>query len=83
MSSVHLFPVYDHFAAYLVEKATPREILAYQVPKAAQDRARELLERSGSGTLTPDEKTELEQMLQVDRFISVLKALAQEALNKS
>lgn len=82
MTSTHLSPVYDDFAAYLVEKASPADILAYEIPESAQERARELLERSNAGELTPGEAAEVEQMLQIDRLISVLKARALEALNR-
>lgn len=78
-----LAPAYDDLLTFLVEKATPQEILAYTASGAAQERADDLLERSSAGTLTPEETTELEQMLQVDRLVSVLKARALEALSKS
>jgi hypothetical protein len=80
-SSYHS-PLYDAFLDYLVQKATPHEILAFQLPESAQERADELLERNNKGTLTPEEEVELQQMLQADHLISVLKARALEAINR-
>lgn len=76
-------PIYNDLLDYLIEKATPAEILAFQPSADAQARAELLLEHSSEGTLTPDERAELDQMLQVDRLVSVLKARAQAALNRS
>ncbi len=76
-------PIYDDLLDYLVEKATPAEILAFEPSQRAQARAETLLERSSEGTLLPDERAELEQMLQMDRLVSVLKARALSALKKS
>ncbi len=73
-------PVYDDFLDYVIEKATPAEILAFQPSAEALARAEALLERSSEGVLTPDERAELEQMLQMDRLVSVLKARALAAL---
>ena len=76
-------PIYDDLLDYLVAKATPAEILAFEPSQRAQVRAELLLERSSEGALTVEERAELEQMLQMDRLVSVLKARALAALNKS
>ena len=76
-------PIYDNFLDYLIEKATPAEILAFRPSAEAQERAQTLLDRSSEGTLTPEERAELDQMLQMDRLVSVLKARALAALQKS
>jgi hypothetical protein len=66
--------VYDELVEYLATKATPQEILNFQISEAAQARAEELLERNSDNTLTPDERLELEQMRYFDRKVSLLKA---------
>ncbi|MEO8397512.1 MAG: hypothetical protein ABI700_31230 [Chloroflexota bacterium] len=76
-------PIYDDFLDYLIEKATPTEILAFQPSPKALERAEILLDHSTEGTLTPDERAELDQMLQMDRLVSVLKARALATLKKS
>ncbi len=74
--STHLAPVYDYFLDFLVEKATPREILAFTIPASETKRARALLDQQDAGTLTPEEEGELEQMQRVDLLVSALKAKA-------
>jgi hypothetical protein len=66
-----------------VEKATPQEILAFEIPDAERQRAIGLLEKQDEGTLTPEEMMELEQMQRTDRFISSLKAKALVAFSKT
>jgi hypothetical protein len=62
-------PVYDDFLDYLVEKATPTEILAFQPSPQALERAEILLDRNNDGELTAEERAELDQMLQMDRLV--------------
>ncbi len=83
MATVYLLPLYDEFLDYLIEKASSAEILAFQASEAAQDYAEELLELNNEGTLTPEEKYQLNQMLQFERMMSVLKAKALAALDQS
>jgi hypothetical protein len=82
-AAMTLSPVYDDLLDFLIAKATPEEILAFQPSQAAEARAIELLERSSVGDLTMEEIQELEQMRQVDRLVSVLKARALETLSRS
>ena len=82
MDTPNLSPIYEELLDYLVEKATPEEILNFSVSEAAQRRATELSERNNAGTLSSSERQELEQMMELDRFVSVLKAKAILALSK-
>ena len=79
----NIAPIYDDFLNYLVEKATPAEILAFRPSSKALARAEILLDRSSEGVLTLDERAELDQMLQMDRLVSVLKARALAASHQS
>lgn len=81
MVAARLSPVYDDLLEYLVKKASPKEILAYQPSEAAKARAIELIEKSSAGELSAEERTELAQMRQIDSFVSVLKARALEAIH--
>ena len=82
MAAIHLSPVYNAFVDFVVQKATPNEVLAFKLPASTKRRAIELLERSNAGTLTPEEALELEQMQQIDRLVSVLKARALETAGR-
>lgn len=72
--------VYDNLLSFLVEKATPEEILAYTVPEAVATRAIELMERNNEGLLTEGEAAELEDMRRADKLISLLKARSLDLL---
>ena len=80
MASSSFAPVHDHFLNYLVEKATPQEILAYEIPESAKERTIELLDKQDEGTLTPEEAEELEQIAQMDLLLTALHAKALRAL---
>jgi hypothetical protein len=79
--TTHVAAVYDYLLEFLVEKATPQEILAFEIPELDRQHALELLERQDAGTLTADEAVELEQMQRIDRLVSALKAKALAAFN--
>lgn len=83
MAVANLPSIYDAFLDYLVEKASPQEILAFKVTEAAEQRMTDLLEHQNAGLLTPEETIELEHMLRFDSLVSVLKAKALEALSHS
>lgn len=76
-------PIYDDLLDFLARSITPEEMLAYRPSDLAQQRAEELLEKNSAGILTSAENAELQQMLQVDRMVSVLKARALESLSQS
>lgn len=76
-------PAHDSMLDFLVEKATPREILAFQIPDAERERTLELLDKQNEGTLTPEEEAELEAIRQMDLFYMALRAKALRALRTS
>jgi hypothetical protein len=82
MVKPQLAPVYDDLIDFLIKKATPHEIIAFQASAEAKARAEYLLERNSAGKLSPEESSELQQMYQLDLFVSVLKVRALEALSK-
>ncbi len=76
-------PVYQELVDYLAQNATPEQILAFKVSVAMQKRADELIERNSEGELTSEEANELQQMLQFDRMVSLLKARAARTLQST
>ena len=80
---MHVLAVYDYCLSFLVEKVTPQEILAFEIPGSERQRAIALLNRQDDGLLTSKEVTELEQMQRIDRLPSVLKAKVLEAVSQS
>lgn len=82
MAVAQIPPIYDELLDYLLEKATPEEILAFKASEKADERAADLLDRNNAGIVTPAEALELEQMLYFDRKISILKAKAAATLKR-
>jgi len=82
MTAVNMLPLYDELLDYLVDKATPQEILAFKASPGAQAYAQNLLERQSEGRLSPQEAQILGQMEQVERLMSVLKAKALRSLHR-
>ncbi len=79
MATTHLPPLYDEFLDFLIEKASPEQILAFKASPEAREQAQLFLERNSAGTLTPDEQRTLEQMAQFERMMALLKAKALKA----
>ena len=67
---------YDQFLEYLAQKVTPDDILAFQAPQEQQERLNELTEKNKSDTLTPEERTELDEILAFNRLMTLLKTRA-------
>ncbi|MCA0456788.1 MAG: hypothetical protein LCI00_22640 [Chloroflexi bacterium] len=82
MTTIFL-PVYDKLLDFLVEKATPAEILSFQVSDEEKELAQDLVERKSAGLLTSSEEGMLEQMAEFDLLVTILKAKAQKAYQQS
>ena len=82
MVSIAISPAYNDLLQFLVERASPDQILAYKVSPEIQARADDLLERLKADQLTPEEAEELEQMREFELMIRALKAQALAASKK-
>ena len=82
MASGQLAPIFEELLDFLVEKATPQELLTFRASEAAQQRANDLTEKNKSGTLSAAERLELEQMLEFDLLVTALKARAARVLKQ-
>jgi hypothetical protein len=83
MISQPLLPTFERFLDRIVEKMTPEEILAFEVSEDEQDYVQELVEHNSEGTLTPEEKSHLDQMVEFDLLVGVLKAKALKVMRQS
>jgi hypothetical protein len=81
MATTQFHPAHDSMLDFLVERATPQEILAYEISEAERERALELLNKQEEGTLTPDEETELDAIEQMELLYMTLRAKALKALH--
>jgi hypothetical protein len=58
---------------FLARQPTAEEIIGFRPMEASERRIQELLTRNRVNTLTQEEEAELDEMCEVDRFISLLK----------
>ena len=83
MATMDIVSVYDEFLEYLAQKASAEEVIAFKASPTAQQRADELTERNKDGSISEQERLELEQMLHFNRLVSRLKAKAVRAINEA
>jgi hypothetical protein len=60
--------------SFLARRPGADEIVEFRPSEQVTARAQELLRRNGQGPLTPQEEAELDEMCEVDRFVSLIKA---------
>jgi len=82
MVTLKFLPVTDTFLNFLLEKATPEEILAFQVSEEEKEYAQELIERKSEGILTPEEAEQLDQITEFNSLVMVLKSRAMKAVDQ-
>ncbi|MEO1288946.1 MAG: hypothetical protein AAFV93_14360 [Chloroflexota bacterium] len=75
--------ILEEFYTMLVTKMTPQDILDFKVSDDAQMRIHYLLDKNSAGTLTAEERIELERSVQVEQFFGVLKAKALKTQSKA
>jgi hypothetical protein len=65
---------------FLLTSPSPQAIIDFHASPDAQERLRDLLEANRQGTLTPEERAELEEASQLNHFVMLLKAKAHKAV---
>lgn len=73
----------ERFMDLLIEKMTPQVILGFHASEEEVERVQELIERNNAGTITPEEAAQLDQIVQFELFMTVLKTRAMKALKAS
>lgn len=68
---------------FLASTPTPKEIIAFHASESLQGRIRYLLEQNRKSSLTLDEKSELDNYIELDYFITMLKITAKKKLAES
>lgn len=79
MALPNLLPVYERFLDEVVQKMTPEEILAFQATAEEQDYLQELVEQNNEGILPDEGLAHLDQLLEFEMLMSVLKSKALKA----
>lgn len=66
----------DVVTDFLGSAPTLEEIAAYRLPDELQMRAHDLLEKNRTGSLSDDERAEMEEFRQIDHMMTLVKAKA-------
>ena len=82
MADAPVKSIKDIVTDFLGSAPTLQEIAAYRLPDELQDRAHLLLDKNRSGSLTDDERAEMEQFRQIDHLLTLIKAKARLKLQK-
>jgi hypothetical protein len=72
--------VYAEVLNFLIQRPTPKEIVAFKVSTPTQERLRTLLEKNREETLTVQETGELDVYEQLEHLMILLKAYAIKAI---
>lgn len=67
---------------FIAAGPTPDRIAAYHPSEAAQERAMELLRRNSSGELLPEEEAELDDYMQFEHLMRLIKARARRYVSR-
>lgn len=79
---VHEPLILGEFLDMMVAKMTAEEILAFKASPDAQARVHELLDKNNAGTLTGEERLELERSVEFEQGFAILKAKALATVNQ-
>lgn len=69
---------YEEIVAFFAGGPSRTEIAAFRLSPATIDRVRHLLFKQSAGTLTDDEADELDQCVQLDRLLLLIRVKAME-----
>ncbi|MBI1278752.1 MAG: hypothetical protein GC179_11550 [Anaerolineaceae bacterium] len=76
-------PVYLEFLEYLATFAPPEKILEYTISSDMQEHLEELFDKNNEGELTAEERQQLDDFIEFDRHIILLKARAAARLRSA
>lgn len=74
MSHASMLRPTEEIADFFARAPSQQEIAAFRLSDAAQARARELLEKNASGTLTSEETAELDELAVLDRIVMLIRS---------
>lgn len=75
--------LYRAILTFLASAPGPEQIATFAPPPEIQQRLHKLLERSNSGTLTPADQAELDELERIEHLIIMLKAGALSTLTEA
>jgi hypothetical protein len=72
---IHNISVYDEVASFMASM-NPEKVIAFKPSSTSQERLDFLLDKQKETVLTPDEKSEIEHYLIINRIVGLAKARA-------
>jgi hypothetical protein len=69
---------YVEIVDFIARGTTPESVVAFRPSAASQRRVMELNERANNGTISADERSELEDCLQLEHIMVMAKARARQ-----
>lgn len=72
--------LFDGIIDFLASTPTAQQIIDFAPPQHSQNRLSELLEKNRAGQLSSADKSELDEFLRMNRFMSRLKLKARQNL---
>jgi hypothetical protein len=82
MAAIERIKTYEEVFEFLTSTPTPEQIIAFRPSEVAQERIRYLLDVNRNGTLTAEERTELDELSQIEHFMQMLKIWARRKAAK-
>jgi len=73
MSQTSLLRAYDEIVSFFARGPTPEEIATFRLSEGTTARVRDLLRKNSAGTLTAEEAEELDQCVQLDRLLLLIR----------
>jgi hypothetical protein len=73
-------PAWSEVLDFLMQAPEPSEIIDFKLSTSTQERLEELLDLHREGSLTPPERAELDNFLQINHLFILLKARARQTL---
>jgi len=66
-------PLRREVISFLARRPTAEQIIGFRPSEAAATRMKELIRKSDENRLAPEEEAELDEMCDLDRFVSLIK----------
>lgn len=83
MSQLAPLHAYDEVVSFFAGAPDREAIANFRLSPAAVERVRSLLLKKSAGTLTPAEEEELDQCVQIDRLMMLIRSRARQQLQDS
>jgi hypothetical protein len=74
-------PIYAEIIDFIAAGTTPQSVAAFLPSPESQQKLAALLEREKVGTLTPEEKAEIDHFLELEHILRMAKARARQIVS--